>query len=161
MHLLVEKLYIFFGIFVKNYFVTLQYEKVQKLKICDWTLAILLPIVLASSIQLEATSSSGVFPIIFHIIVALPFMCIIIWHIYLHFQWEKWFTKFSKLKVTTRILCCLYILTFLSRVATFIHWLIENGHSPLGGVHGKIGFLLIAFAIGHTIKRIKFFRIKK
>ena len=135
--------------------------KAQKLKICDWTLAILLPIVLISSIQLEATSSRGFFPVIFHIIVALPFMSLVVWHISLHFQWKKWLTKFSKLKVPTRILWWLYILTFISGVATFIHWIIENEHSPLGGVHGKIGFLMIAFAIGHTIKRIKFFKRKK
>ena len=134
--------------------------KAQKLKMCDWTLAILLPIVLASSIQLEATSSSGIFPVIFHIIVAPLFMCIIVWHIYLHFQWKKWLTKISKLKVPTRILWWLYILTFISGIATFLHWLIENEHSALGGVHGKIGFLMIAFAIGHTIKRIKFFKKK-
>ena len=135
-------------------------NKLQKLKICDWTLAILLPIVLASSIQLEATSSSGIFPVVFHVIVALPFMCLIIWHIFLHFQWKNWLTKFSKLKVHTRILYWLYILTFISGIATFIHWIIEMQHSALGGVHGKLGFLMIAFAIAHTIKRIKFFKNK-
>lgn len=134
--------------------------KAQKLKICDWTLAILLPIVLATSIQLEVTSSSGIFPVVLHIIAALLFISLIIWHIFLHFQWKKWLVKFSKLKVPTRILWWLYILTFLSGIATFIHWLIENEHSPLGGVHGKIGFLMIAFAIGHTIKRLKFFKKK-
>ena len=134
--------------------------KVHKLKICDWTLAILLPIVLASSIQLEATSSSGIFPVILHIIVALPFICLIVWHIFLHFQWKKWLTKFSNLKVPTRILWWLYILALVSGIVAFIHWLIESGHSTLGGIHGKIGFLMIALAIGHTIKRIKFFRRK-
>ena len=134
--------------------------KVQKLKICDWTLAILLPIVLASSIQLEATSSSGIFPVILHIIVALPFICLIVWHIFLHFQWKKWLTKFSNLKVPTRILWWLYILALVSGIVAFIHWLIESRHSTLGGIHGKIGFLMIALAIGHTIKRIKFFRRK-
>ena len=134
--------------------------KVKKLKICDWTLAILLPIVLTSSLQLEATSSSGIVPVILHIIVALPFMFLVVWHIYLHFQWKKWLAKFDKLKVPTRILWWLYILTFISGIATLIHWLIENEHSALGGVHGKIGFLMIAFAIGHTVKRIKFFKKK-
>ena len=134
--------------------------KSQKLKICDWTLAILLSIVLASSIQLEATSSCGILPVIFHIIVALPFMCLVVWHIFLHFQWKKWLTKFSKLKVPTRILWWLYSLTFISGIAAFIHWLKENGHSALGGMHGKIGFLMIAFAMGHTVKRIKFFKKK-
>ena len=134
--------------------------KVKKLKICDWTLAILLPIVLTSSLQLEATSSSGIVPVILHIIVALPFMFLVVWHIFLHFQLKKWLAKFDKLKVPTRILWWLYILTFISGIATLIHWLIENEHSALGGVHGKIGFLMIAFAIGHTVKRIKFFKKK-
>ena len=132
--------------------------KRQKLKICDWTLAILLPIVLASSIQLEATSSDGFFSVIFHVIVAFPFMSLIIWHIYLHFRWKKWLSKFRKLKLPTRILWWLYSLTFLSGIATLTHWLIEQDHTPLGGIHGKIGFLMIAFAIGHTIKRLKFFK---
>ncbi|MDE5970336.1 MAG: hypothetical protein K2K27_06485 [Muribaculaceae bacterium] len=131
--------------------------KAQKLKQCNWILAILLPIVLASSIQLEATSSNGVLPVILHIAVAIPFMVLIIWHIYLHFKWNKWLSKFSKLKNATRILWWLYLITFLSGIATLIHWLIENQHSPLGGIHGKIGFLMIAFAIGHIIKRLKFF----
>lgn len=133
-------------------------NKLKRLKICDWILAVLLPIVLASSVQLEATSSRGILPVILHVIVGLPFLCLIIWHIYLHFKWAKWLVKFRKLKVPTRILWWLYILTFVSGLAAFIHWLIDNGHGPLGGIHGKIGFLMIAFAIAHTIKRIKFFR---
>ena len=135
--------------------------KVQKLKRCNWALAVLLPIVLASSIQLEATSSGGRLPVILHLIVTVPFMCLIIWHIYLHFQWKKWLTRFSKLKVPTRILWWLYALTFLSGLATFIHWLITQAHGPLGGIHGKIGFLMIAFAIGHVIKRNKYFRANR
>ncbi|MDE5749736.1 MAG: hypothetical protein K2H87_03080 [Duncaniella sp.] len=134
--------------------------KAERLKICEWALAILLPIVLASSIQLEATSSRGDGPVILHAIVALTFMCLIIRHIYLHFQWKKWLPKFSKLKFPTRILWWLYVLTFLSGIATFIHWLIENEHTPLGGIHGKIGFLMLGFAIAHTIKRIRFFKRK-
>ena len=135
--------------------------KAQKLKICDLTLAILLPIVLASSIQLEVSSSEGLWPVILHTIATFTFMCLIVRHIYLHFQWKKWLTKFSKLKVATRLLWWLYVLTFLSGAATFGHWVITHQHSPLGGVHGKIGFLMIAFAIGHTLKRRKFFIRKK
>ncbi|MDE7426665.1 MAG: hypothetical protein K2M79_02545 [Muribaculaceae bacterium] len=135
--------------------------KTQKLKICDWVLAVLLPLVLASSIQLEVTSNSGFSPVIFHIIVAVPFMSLVIWHIYLHFQWKRWLAKFSKLKAPTRILWWLYLITFISGIASFIHWLIEGVHGPLGGIHGKIGFLMIAFAVGHTVKRLQFFKNKK
>ena len=133
-------------------------KKARKLKICDWTLAVLLPIVLASSIQLEATSSMGIAPVVFHIAVAAPFMVLIVWHIYLHFNWKKWLSRLSKLKVPTRILWWLYLLTFLSGLITLVHWAATHEHGPIGGIHGKIGFLMIAFAIGHTIKRIKFFK---
>lgn len=133
----------------------LRMKKSEKNKICDWILVFLLPIVFASSIQLEITSSKGFLPIILHIVVAISFMCLIIWHIYLHFNWQKWLTKFSKLKVQTRILWWLYVLTFISGLAVFIHWIVNQQHSPLGGIHGKIGFLMIAFAIGHLIVRWK------
>ncbi|MDE6416219.1 MAG: hypothetical protein K2K68_04240 [Duncaniella sp.] len=135
--------------------------KTDKLKICDWTLAGLLPVVLASSIQLEATDGGGTGWMIVHVIVASAFMCTILWHIYLHFQWKKWLVKFAKQKIATRILWWLYVLTLLSGIAAFIHRLIEINHGPLGGIHGKIGFLMIAFAIGHTLKRIKFFKRKR
>ena len=135
-------------------------KKSEKLKICDWLLVALLLTVIASSIQLEITSSKGLFPVIFHIFVAFPFMFLVVWHIYLHFNWKKWLYKFSKLKVPTRILWWLYLLTFASGIITLVHWVISQHHSPLGGVHGKIGFLMVIFAIGHTIKRIRFFKKK-
>ena len=135
--------------------------KAQKLKLCDRTLAILLPVVLTSGIWLEACSSEGFLPVVLHVCVALPFMCLIIWHIYLHFHWTKWLSKFRKLKVPTRILWWLYLLTFVSGAATLIHWSIAAEHGPLGGIHGKIGFLMIAFAIAHTLKRRKYFKKKK
>lgn len=87
-------------------------------------------------------------------------MCLIIRHIYLHFQWKKWLLKFSKLNIHTRILWWLYVLTFLSGLAAVIHWALDNEHSPLGGIHGKIGLLMIAFAIAHVAKRYKFYKRK-
>ncbi|MBO4966041.1 MAG: hypothetical protein J6C81_07240 [Muribaculaceae bacterium] len=71
----------------------------------------------------------------------------------------NWFRKFSKIKSpVTRILWWLFLITVLSAIVALVHWLGTYAHSPVGGVHGKIGFLMIAVAIGHTIKRIKFFR---
>ena len=132
--------------------------RIHKLRVCDWLLAILLPAVLASSIQLEATSSRGILPVVIHLIVAIPFMLLILRHIYLHFGWKKWLTKFSKMKVATRILWWLYALVFASGLAAAIHWLVTYSHAPIGGMHGKIGFAMILVAIGHTIKRRKFFK---
>lgn len=133
-------------------------KKITRTKICNWTLAALLPLVLASSIQLEVTASTGLWPILIHVFVATVFMSFIVWHIYLHFKWQKWIFKFSKLKVATRILWWLYVITLFTGVATLIHWEVTQSHGPLGGIHGKIGFIMLAFAIGHTCLRIRFFK---
>lgn len=69
-------------------------------------------IVLASSIQLEATGSRGIFPVWFHIVSATIFTALVFYHIFLHFRWTDWFAKFSKLKSkVTDILWWLFLVT--------------------------------------------------
>lgn len=131
-------------------------NKLQKIQICDRTLAVLGLAVVVSAIQLEITGSEGFIPVVIHMIVSLSFMCLIVRHVYLHFKWNAWIKKFSKLKLPTRILWWLYVLTFASGLLASIHWIINLNHSPLGGVHGKIGLLMILFALGHTEKRFRF-----
>lgn len=85
-------------------------------------------------------------------------MTLCAWHIYLHYGFSKWFAKFHKNKsVVTKILWWFFILTLLSGIIALAHWIITPVHSTIGGVHGKIGFIMVAFAIGHIIKRIKFY----
>lgn len=89
-------------------------------------------------------------------------MGFIIAHIYFHFQWKNWIERFRKLKShVTPILAIFWALTFLTGIAAFILWLVHGTHSHLGGWHGKIGFIFIAIAIGHTIKRIKYYKSKR
>ena len=45
----------------------------------------------------------------------------------------------------------------MTGLASIPQWLI-HGHSPIGGVHGKIGFLFILIAIIHTIRHRKWFK---
>lgn len=136
-------------------------KKADKLKLCNWSLLFLLLLTLASAIQLEATHSSSCLCVWYHIIIATFFSLCIVYHIKLHFGWEKWFSKVHKLKSNvTKILWWLFLLTVLSSVIAFIHWLSAYSHSPIGGIHGKIGLLMIAVAIGHTVKRLKFFKYK-
>lgn len=134
-------------------------NKVRKLQLCNWLLLIITIVVLVSSIMLEATSSRYIVLVISHIIIASIFCALVVWHIYLNLHSGNWFRKFSKIKSpVTRILWWLFLITVLSAIVALVHWLGTYAHSPVGGVHGKIGFLMIAVAIGHTIKRIKFFR---
>lgn len=50
---------------------------------------------------------------------------------------------------------------FFTLVAYHIFLHFSFTHSPIGGVHGKIGFFMIILAIGHICKRIKFFKSNK
>jgi heme/copper-type cytochrome/quinol oxidase subunit 2 len=133
-------------------------QKAQKLRYINWSLIVGMTITLATSIALEATDSSNVALIIAHIIVALISVVLGIIHIKLHFGNSNWFKKFSKLKnQAIRILWWLFLVLMLSALAATIHWLVTGFHSPIGGIHGKIGFLMMIFAIGHVVKRRKYF----
>lgn len=136
--------------------------KAKKLKICDWLLLVSTVVMLASSIQLEATGSRAVIWVWLHIIIGCLFFANIIWHLYLHFGWKSWLQKFRKQKsLITRWLAVFALLTIISAIVASAHWIGSWAHSPLGGVHGKIGFIFIVIAIGHTVKRINFFKSKK
>ncbi|MDE7440620.1 MAG: hypothetical protein K2M69_00430 [Muribaculaceae bacterium] len=137
-------------------------KSAEKLKICNWSLLVSGILILASSIQLEATGSEGIFPIWLHVALGIIFSALVFTHVYLHFKWNNWFKRFQKLKKpVTRLLWYLFLLTLALGIAAFVHWTTTYDHSPLGGVHGKIGFLMMAVAIAHTIKRIKFFKSSK
>lgn len=136
-------------------------NKIQKMKCCDGVLAISGVTALASGIYLEATDSRGIAPVWLHIVVCMIFMSLVVWHIYLHFSWLGWPSKFKKLKShVTRILAIAWCLTLLTGLATWCHWLVHFSHSGLGGWHGKIGFVFMAIAIAHGIKRMRFFKTK-
>ena len=135
-------------------------NKRQQLKICDWTLLILMIVTLAVSIQLEASDSRSATFVWLHAITASVFIGIVVYHIKLHFGWDRWLFKFSKLKSRiTYLLWWITLITIISAIIALVHWILTSTHSPIGGVHGKIGFLMILVAIIHTIKRAAFFKL--
>ncbi|MDE5666541.1 MAG: hypothetical protein K2G17_03315 [Duncaniella sp.] len=137
-------------------------KKLTKLKICNWSLLPLTLAILISGIQLEVTHSSGYTSVWLHIIVGMLFMIMSAYHIFLHFDKNNWFAKFHKQKKqVTRILWWVSLATFITGVIASIHWLVTFTHSPIGGIHGKLGFLMIIFSVLHISKRIKFFKSKK
>ena len=116
-------------------------------------------VTLASSIQLEASDSGSKIFVWIHVIIASVFIGFIVYHINLHFGWNHWFLKIGKLKsLVTRLLWWITLITIISAIVAFIHWITTFAHSPIGGVHGKIGFIMILVAIIHTIKRAFFFK---
>ena len=137
-------------------------KKITKLKICNWSLLTLTIAILISRIQLEATHSIGLTSVWIHILIGVLFIGMVAYHVYLHFGRCNWFSKFRKQKSqVTRILWWVALVTLVSGVAAMIHWITTFTHAPIGGVHGKFGFLMIILSIGHIAKRIKFFRSKK
>lgn len=73
-------------------------NKAQKLRLCNYALLIFTILTLASSIQIEATDSSGIMPVWLHVIAAAIFTVLVFYHIFLHFHLSNWFAKFPRLK---------------------------------------------------------------
>ena len=133
-------------------------KTITKLKICDWCTLFFTIAILTSGIQLEATHSSGLTSVWIHIITGLLFACLVTYHIYLHFGYSNWFSKIHNQKnQLTRILWWVSLITLLTGIIASVHWLATFRHAPIGGVHGKLGFLMILLSSGHIMKRIKFF----
>ncbi len=136
--------------------------KARKLKLCDWTLVFTTAFILASSMQLEATGSRGTVWVWTHVVIGCLFFANVIWHLYLHFNWKSWVQRLRKQKSpVTRWLAILAFLTLVSALFAVLHWIGSYVHSPIGAVHGKIGFIFLILAIGHTIKRLRFFKQKQ
>lgn len=134
-------------------------KKIEKLRICNCSLLVLTVAILASGVQLEATDSAGLTPVWVHVVLGLAFMAVVTYHVFLHYGTSNWFSRFRKQKSpVTRLLWWVGLITLLTALIAWIHWLTTFTHAPIGGVHGKIGFLMIILVIGHIGKRIKFFR---
>ena len=55
-----------------------------KFKLCGWLLLVTTVLITASSIQLEATGGASCAWVWVHMVVAILFITLIGWHIYLH-----------------------------------------------------------------------------
>ena len=128
----------------------------RKLKICNRLLGPTLILMLVSGIRLEATAGSYAWSVWVHIVLDSLLTILSICHIYYHYRFNNWFARFAKNRnTTTRVLWWVFMLTVISGFEATAQWLVENGHSPIGGVHGKIGFLMVIVAIIHAAKHIR------
>lgn len=133
-------------------------KKITKLRICDWSLLVVTILMLASSIQQEGWWLGMGF-VWAHIVLGILFFLLIGWHLQLHFQWKNWFVRLKQQKShVTKWLAVFCALTLLTAIVATVHVLNTLQHTTIGGVHGKFGFIFIALAIGHAVKRIKFYR---
>lgn len=128
----------------------------SKLKLCNRCLGVCLILMLASGIQLEATTGRYIWSVWTHIIFGTILIALSLYHIFLHYKSGNWFSRFSKNRnITTRILWWTFLLTAISGLAATALWLNGHAHSHLGAIHGKIGFLMILVAILHVAKHLR------
>lgn len=126
----------------------------QKLRLVDRSLGITMLLILASGIQLEATSGRYGWSVWLHIALGVALIALSGYHIYLHYRRSNWFARFARNPHTsTRVLWWVFLLTAATGIAATALWLADGTHSHLGAVHGKIGFLMAIVAIFHALKR--------
>lgn len=137
----------------------------NKLKICNISLLAITPAVLATSIILEASHGKSVlglkfnFWVIIHLVAVLVMTGLVCWH--LRMNWGRisgWAKKFTgKASGASKTLAILIAFTALTGLAAIPQWMF-HGHSTVGGIHGKIGFLFILVCLIHTIRHRKWFK---
>lgn len=127
----------------------------NRLKVCNRSLGIVLLLILASGIQLEATAGRHAWSVWAHVVLGVTLCALSFYHIYLHYKKSNWFARFAKNpNKSTSILWWTFLLTAASGVAATAEW-IAGGHTPVGGVHGKIGFLMVIVGIVHVAGHIR------
>lgn len=127
-----------------------------RLKVCNRTLGVTMLLMLASGIQLEATSGRYVWSVWLHIALGILLIAFCLYHIYLHYKSSNWFARFSKNKnLVTRILWWVFLLTAVTGIAATALWIGNPVHTHFGAIHGKIGFLMALIAIIHVVRRRK------
>lgn len=122
-----------------------------KLKLCNKSLGLTLLLMLASGIQLEVTSGKYGWSVWAHVILGIVLTGLSLYHIFLHYRFSNWFSRFViNRNAATRILWWVFLLTVVTGMAVTVKWLTGSGHTTLGGVHGKIGFLMVIVAVVHA-----------
>lgn len=132
-------------------------KKKEQLKPCNWALALLAVLMLASSIQLEATNSQSAIWVWVHLILGIVMTIAVVWHLWLHYRgrWSKLFTRQTKPKVKFMVL--FIALTAISGIIATFQWLPEYAHTGIGGLHGKLGFVFLFLAITHGLHYKRFY----
>lgn len=137
-------------------------KKIRKLLFCNYTLLLLAAFMLATGIQLETASNTDSSLVWFHTAAGTIMAALIVYHIYLHFQWKAWPAKLRKQKShITRILAVLFLLVALTGLISTVRFLLHPVHTHLGAIHGKIGFVFLLVCAIHTVLRRKLLKWKQ
>ena len=132
-------------------------KKATQFRICNWSILAITILILASGLQLEINPYGDKIWVWLHIAVGTLYATGVVWHMKLH-NWPRtararrnkhpWLGTFS-------------VLALLSGIIDTVHWLGTFSHSTIGGLHGKIGFIMLIAVFIHLRKHIRFYRLEK
>lgn len=131
----------------------------KHLSICNKSLLLVLPIVVATGILLECLHGKPFCGLgcavwtTLHAIAAILLLALTVWHVKLN--WKNagdWYSRFKQHHAKGfKCTIVVFLLTAATGLVCVPLWL-THGHTGLGGVHGKIGFVFALLILGH-IKR--------
>lgn len=138
--------------------------KRNKLYYCNVILLLVMPLAVATGIILEVSGGDAFYGIEnhylvnTHIILSFSLALLVLWHLYLHWGWiVNWAGKFTNIvRKPTKWLTVLLALAVLSGIVAMSQWFL-HGHSGIGSIHGKIGFMGGFLMIMHVLKRRKWY----
>ncbi|MGM9746542.1 MAG: hypothetical protein ACI30H_06265 [Paludibacteraceae bacterium] len=98
---------------------------------------------------------------IIHLAICLPMLLFVCVHLWANCgNVTQWFSKIRRQRWQTQLLFGFSVLTFVSGIAATVVYF-SHGHTPVGGIHGKLGFVALALMIWHTYRRLKWYKVKK
>lgn len=131
----------------------------SKLRLCNWALPFLAVFILLSSLHLEATACRSTLWVWLHVAVGSLFFAFVLWHLRLHFPWGRWGSRLLLgPKRAVRWLTLFGLLALLSAMAATLFRLVQDCHSVVGGIHGKLGFVFLVLAVAHALVHHGYYR---
>lgn len=138
--------------------------KKKQLLICNRALLVLFPVEVSGGILLENLHGQpfcGLDMAVWtwwHVLLSIAMVVLVVWHLWLN--WNKvgqWYKRLKKHRSKTfQCTAVIFLLTVLTGVAAFTFWL-SHGHTGLGGIHGKIGFVCAFLLLWHIVGHRKWY----
>ncbi|MDO4929907.1 MAG: 4Fe-4S binding protein [Bacteroidales bacterium] len=120
----------------------------------------------ASSIQLECLHGQAFCGIAnavwvwIHVFVCVCFLTLSAHHLHLHLRARRHAANkrgHGRRVTSTRLLAAAFLVVLLTGLVAVGHF-VGGGHTTIGGVHGKLGFVALFLLIGHVCRRRHWFR---
>lgn len=133
-------------------------KKIEKLRICNWTLLFLSFLMLVSSVELELNPAGNRGWVWLHIGLGCVLTGFIFWHVGLHKNARKKGTlPKHRHEHNLRGLGLLFLFTLISGIIAIFAWIGDYIHTTAGGIHGKIGFIFLIFLLFHIKNYRRFY----